>query len=1203
MAPRRIRDRQTGETFVMPWNRPDEPTPDDIDLYKAQKAQEENSWTGWGKRNLANALTAGKDAAVEVANTAGQQMKDVGSGVLDIGKGAAQMFNPFEASDPNDPSTDPFGVGYNVTSPSKRMAEGIIGSVKHAGQDIEGARQDIVERGDEPWSTAGMGALHAGLDLGEISGIPFRSAWDQAAEGNYSRAAGQMIGGLGLYALAKGAHGGKFGAERITDPARLLPAAGETGTARFYGGEAGMADATQSYPAPTGDLANPYWGPEDLRPSQPPSPIEAAQGGPQLPRVNRNQGPAVDTLDMNVPQDVAPPEPAAHGQISVAGLGQEQPAGVGQIQPPEMPFQPSSPVGNQLVQGFQEGRVPPVEPPAPEGPQLPTDWTSQGMQVPDVTNPVEPPVPEPAPVPQPVPQPVLPQVRRAEGPRLPGQEVPAPVAQVPQSAPIKPRRFAPAPVEEAPAPVVEAPPVEAQPDPAAQLAQIMAEKKAAAEAKPVGKGARVKAIVDQIATKPGGIQTVLGNEGAIAELAKNAGVHPESLRQALNRTVKEQAKAAKTQAAAPVVETPAAPPPVAATVPEAAPATAPKAVAPKKVAGATPDRVLRLARGTHDPVRVTFPDKFHADLFSAIGRMRKGIRGEPGIAPDFAGLAKKLGVDRPTLDKIATTYRMKVLEAAKAMPKTAEGGVVEMKAPSISDLSTPVETPAPVKAAAPAEVARQAAPPAKPVVRTTTDIKGNTRVWINDVEFTDRFGPGGPTMAEVRRLHAQINDPASFKRLAELKGETYVDLAQPQPKAPKGGRIGAISAPPEKVPAAGDINALDDMATGEKPAPKTKTTPKAATVKSSVKGVKTDARIQAKIDELSGADVENLLHDRTELSHHASEIGVKPAALRAALERSVSEANDTSPVVKEMKSKIQTWLKESGGSETGALRLPTKAQLKSGIRATGKLAGKAFDAVNQARMTSMLSGLALPKSLIGNVGSHLTAALEGKTLKPLQVAFQVKNIARDLKTGWTHNVNPAQTSGIGRFNLPGRAMGAADYAAMKSLMRAGMTEADAREILLTNANTLTKWKALQGRVGQTLVPFRTISSNQFEQGMTRWKKYPAIYAGAVVLGAVAGKNIKDKEALALAAAFTGPYAGPFLAGAAITQGGKALEGISPIPEWGIIKTMTDPFAAFKDSPGRRWARSNLGFGAQAAREHRIQKGQSVGGGGRGRSGR
>ena len=133
--------------------------------------------------------------------------------------------------------------------------------------------------------------------------------------------------------------------------------------------------------------------------------------------------------------------------------------------------------------------------------------------------------------------------------------------------------------------------------------------------------------------------------------------------------------------------------------------------------------------------------------------------------------------------------------------------------------------------------------------------------------------------------------------------------------------------------------------------------------------------------------------------------------------------------------------------------------------------------------------------------------------------------------------------------------GPKDDSGLDDYMRAGMTEADAREILLTNANTLTKWKALQGRVGQTLVPFRTISSNQFEQGMTRWKKYPAIYAGAVVLGAVAGKNIKDKEALALAAAFTGPYAGPFLAGAAITQGGKALEGISPIPEWGIIKTM------------------------------------------------
>lgn len=81
--------------------------------------------------------------------------------------------------------------------------------------------------------------------------------------------------------------------------------------------------------------------------------------------------------------------------------------------------------------------------------------------------------------------------------------------------------------------------------------------------------------------------------------------------------------------------------------------------------------------------------------------------------------------------------------------------------------------------------------PHTPKVRTEVDIKGNTRVWIDDIEFTARFGPGGPTMHDVMRLEAQIKDPESFKRLAELKGEEYVGMAGPLPEQPK--------APPKQI--------------------------------------------------------------------------------------------------------------------------------------------------------------------------------------------------------------------------------------------------------------------------------------------------------------------------------------------------------------------------------------------------------------------
>jgi hypothetical protein len=528
-----------------------------------------------------------------------------------------------------------------------------------------------------------------------------------------------------------------------------------------------------------------------------------------------------------------------------------------------------------------------------------------------------------------------------------------------------------------------------------------------------------------------------------------------------------------------------------------------------------------------------------------MGRMRKMTQGVKGIKPDFSSLARQLGVSEKEAVKIAVDYRAKVMDMAKALPKTAEAGsdTLEMVAPRLGETAAPVQSPPPV-------------PNEPAILESQKALKPRLRK--------------GKKLTDVPAATADV--AAGADPLSQLQEVLKQKGAVPEPTQP----------PPA---------ALASEAGGrEQP------------VASSVKGVKVGTRVQAKVDELtstySGAEVENLMHDSGALAEHAADAGVKPGALKAALQRFISE--DTGGVEHEkLKSGVQDLLSKLGGSEKGALKLPSKQQL-------GKGAGAVFDGANQLRMTSMLSGLALPKSLIGNLGAHFTAALEHRTIEPLKVLTQVKNIGRDLKRGWKGGQNPAQTGGVGRFNLPGRAMGAADYAAVESLKRAGISETDAREIMLTNANTLTNWKPLNTRLGKVLVPFRTIASNQFEQGLTRWKKYPAVYVGAVTLGAVAGSQIKDKEGLALASAFAGPYALPFLFGASLVQGSKALQGISPIPEWGITKTLTDPFGAIMDSPGRRWARSNLGFGAQAAREKRIEQGTAPSGGrghSRGRSGR
>lgn len=235
--------------------------------------------------------------------------------------------------------------------------------------------------------------------------------------------------------------------------------------------------------------------------------------------------------------------------------------------------------------------------------------------------------------------------------------------------------------------------------------------------------------------------------------------------------------------------------------------------------------------------------------------------------------------------------------------------------------------------------------------------------------------------------------------------------------------------------------------------------------------------------------------------------------------------------------------------------------------------------IEQARMTSMLSGLAVPKSLLGNVGAHLTAALENRSLAPIRALGDVGSIAQDLKTGWQGGHNPTMLAGFGKMNVPGRIMGAADYAATKSLQRAGLTEDAAKEILLTNENPISGWKAMQNPLARYVWPFRTTPINQFAQGLTRWQKHPGLWGGAIAGGAAAGSVTDDPETLALISSLAGPYALPVLAGASMTGGARALQGISPVPEWSIVRSFTEPQASFTESPGLRWLEPGLGFGA------------------------
>jgi hypothetical protein len=274
----------------------------------------------------------------------------------------------------------------------------------------------------------------------------------------------------------------------------------------------------------------------------------------------------------------------------------------------------------------------------------------------------------------------------------------------------------------------------------------------------------------------------------------------------------------------------------------------------------------------------------------------------------------------------------------------------------------------------------------------------------------------------------------------------------------------------------------------------------------------------------------------------------------------------------------------AAGPGTGAIAREQRRNQGPPLTGAKKMAQGAFDAVNQARMTSMLSGLALPKSLLGNLGSHFTAAAETKSLAPLKALGDYKAIGSDLATGWKASENPALGGGLSRFNVPGRIMGAADHAATQSLMRSGLSEAHAKEILLTSPNPVSGWKPLNTNLGKLVVPFKTTPFNQFGEGLTRYAKHPGLYVGAAGLGAGAGMLTKDPDKLGLAMGAMGPYAVPFTVGAMTTAGARAAQGISPIPEWSIQKTLSEPQAAFTESPGLRWFEPGFGFGKDVPKD-------------------
>lgn len=235
------------------------------------------------------------------------------------------------------------------------------------------------------------------------------------------------------------------------------------------------------------------------------------------------------------------------------------------------------------------------------------------------------------------------------------------------------------------------------------------------------------------------------------------------------------------------------------------------------------------------------------------------------------------------------------------------------------------------------------------------------------------------------------------------------------------------------------------------------------------------------------------------------------------------------------------------------------------------LRSKAFDLLQGARHLGALSGTAVPKSMLGNLGTPFVAAAERRSLEPIKQFFRpetVKTWARELRDPEVGRAiaekGSAQTTRV--WNPFGRIMSAGDVATREALGRAGLTKPEAARLTLQTplpelGITGKVGEVLESKPGQFLVMYRRTPLNALVSGLDVMTKRPALAAMAAGAGsaqASAGGPVGDPFSIAMASPAAGVYSLPYLAGAGITkalQGSRgeamqAMRGMAPIPELG-----------------------------------------------------
>jgi hypothetical protein len=242
---------------------------------------------------------------------------------------------------------------------------------------------------------------------------------------------------------------------------------------------------------------------------------------------------------------------------------------------------------------------------------------------------------------------------------------------------------------------------------------------------------------------------------------------------------------------------------------------------------------------------------------------------------------------------------------------------------------------------------------------------------------------------------------------------------------------------------------------------------------------------------------------------------------------------------------------------------------------------KALEYANAARQQSMLSGWALLKSLLGNIGAAGARSAETRSLTPLKEMLSMQTL-QDAKTAFKVGGSTSEAAKgvtIPFLSTPGRVMGAFDEAAQKALVRSGMTSNEAAHAVFQTPlgeNFGNLGKSFEDNpVASYLIPFRRTPFNQFAEGwktMTGAERDLPVLAGYTGAGAAHGYATSDDKypvSIPLAVAGAAKYGVPYALGATAGRllagkkdSGNTTSGLTPVSEFGLTQSMSQPGAPF-----------------------------------------